>query len=168
MNPSAHAVTALDIVTHTPTWVWFVFAGLVWFSLKRTQDRIVAVPRLLVFPIIVIAIEAYGLAETGLTVATGEGLLLGAVAGAGAGFLLERRNAAARLDDGRLLLKGEWTSLLLVVVIFATRYASAVIANIDPATAAGDSFHFVVALLSAFFALVMLTRTALRLRVAFA
>ena len=61
MNPSAHAVTALDIVTHTPTWVWFVFAGLVWFSLKRTQDRIVAVPRLLIFPLIVNAIEAYGL-----------------------------------------------------------------------------------------------------------
>ena len=65
-------------------------------------------------------------------------------------------------------LAGEWTSLAVIVVIFLSRYVTTVIGTVDPATAAGDGFHFVTALLSGFFSVMMLVRTGLRLRVALA
>ena len=97
-----------------------------------------------------------------------EGLLLGALTGVYAAFVLEKRNGAIKLPDGRVRLAGEWTSLAVIVAIFLSRYVTTVIGTVDPAAAAGDGFHFVTALLSGFFSVMMLVRTGLRLRVALA
>jgi hypothetical protein len=168
LHQTAHAISALDIVTHTPAWVWFVLAGLVWLGLGRTRDRIVGVRRLIVLPLLITALEISSLIETGLTAVALAGLALGAAAGIATGCLLERRNTAERCGDGRLMIRGEWASLVLVVVIFATRYVTAVISTIDAAAAASAGFQFATALLSGLFALIMLTRAALRLHVAYA
>jgi len=81
---------------------------------------------------------------------------------------LERRHGATRLDRGRVRLPGEWTSLVVVLVVFLTRYAKAVIANVDPALTVSDGFEFTSAAVSGFFAAMLLSRAVMRLRVAFA
>ena len=56
----------------------------------------------------------------------------------------------------------------MVLVVFLTRYAKVVIANIDPSLTVSDGFEFTSAAVSGFFAAMLLSRTLMRLRVAFA
>ena len=55
-----------------------------------------------------------------------------------------------------------------MLVVFATRYAKVVIANIDPALTVSDSFEFASAAVSGFFATMLLSRAIMRLRTALA
>jgi len=158
----------LDILTHTPGWVWGALLLVLVIGVRRMQDRDVTVSRLVVFPLIVAGLALSGLASAGFGAATLEGFVLGMVAGGAAGVALERRNAAVRLADGRLRIKGELTSLLVILAIFASHYVASVIGAIDPATAASGGFQLVTALVSGFFCTMMLVRTGLRLRVAMA
>jgi len=158
----------LDILTHTPSWVWAVLVLVIWIGLRRTRDRDVSPSRLVLFPLIIAALAVSNMAGSGFGAATLEGLLLGALTGVYAAFVLEKRNGAIKLPDGRVRLAGEWTSLAVIVAIFLSRYVTTVIGTVYPATAAGDGFHFVTALLSGFFSVMMLVRTGLRLRVALA
>jgi len=156
------------ILANTPLWVWAVLLVIVLMGLRRTRDRIVTAPRLAIMPLIIL-----GLAVSNLAVATADatgmiGALIGLVAGIGAGLSIEARAGAERVSPGVLKLKGEWVSFVTVLAIFLVRYVSTVISTVDPATAAGAPYHFVTALLSAFFAALTLTRTGLRLRLAYA
>ena len=165
---AVEGVSVLSIVEHTPAWAWLVLAGLIWLGLARTRDRDVGLRGLILFPLIITALAVYSLAGSGLAAAIAAGLGVGALLGLAAGIFLERRNGATRLERGRLRLKGEWTSLIVVLVVFLTRYAKAVLTNIDPALTVSDGFQFTTAALSGFFAVMILSRTVMRLRVAFA
>ena len=118
---AAEGVSVLSIVGHTPAWVWLVLAGLVWLGLARARDREVGLSGLIVFPLIITVLAVYNLAGSGLAAAIVGGLGVGALLGLAAGIFLERRNGATRLERGRLRLKGEWTSLIVVLVVFLTR-----------------------------------------------
>lgn len=156
----------LDIITHTPFWVWAALVAVVWLGLRRTQDRDVTVSRLALFPLIVALLAVSNLAGAGLGPATLEGFGLGLLAGGFAAVALERRNAAQRLPDGRLRIRGEWSALAVVLAIFVTRYGATVAGIVDPAMAASGGFRFATGLVSGFFCALMLVRTGLRLRVA--
>jgi hypothetical protein len=162
-------VSVLSIIEHTPAWVWLVFAGLIWIGLGRTRDREVGLRGLILFPSIIIASSIYNnLLGSGLVAAMIAGLGVGALLGLAAGIALERHFGAIRLDRGRLRLKGEWTPLVIVLIVFLTRYVRIVLINIDPAFTLTDGFEFTTAALSGFFAVMMLSRTIMRLRIALA
>ena len=163
-----HTVSAIDVVTHTPFWVWAALVVVVWFGLRRARARDVTVSRLVLFPLVVAVVAISGLLSSGLGAASLEGFALGAIAGGVLAAGLERRKSAQLLPDGRLHIPAEWTSVAVVLAIFATRYAATVISLTDPVTAAGDGFHFAVALGSGVFCALMLVRTGLRLRTAWA
>lgn len=160
--------SVFDIIAHTPTWVWAALVLVIWLGFRRAQDREVTTSRLVLFPLIVVVLALSGLVHAGMGPATLEGFGVGVLAGGFAGVALDRRNAAVRLASGRLFLKGEWTSLAVVVAIFVSRYVTTVVSTLDPATAAGGAFQFVTALVSGFFCAMMVVRTGLRLRVAMA
>jgi len=96
------------------------------------------------------------------------GLGIGIVVGTSAGLTLESRAGTTQVSRGVVHLKGDWISLLVLLAIFAMRYATTVVSIAAPAIAASDAYHFVTALLSGFFAFLTLSRTGLRLRVAYA
>ena len=165
---AVEGLSVLSIIGHTPAWVWLVLAGLIWLGLARARDREVGLPGLILFPLIITALAIYNLAGSGLAAAIVAGLGVGALLGLAAGIFLERRNGATRLDRGRLRLKGEWISLILVLAVFLTHYAKAVVSNIDPALALSDGFEFTSGALSGLLAAMLLSRTVMRLRVALA
>ena len=165
---AVEGLSVVSIIGHTPAWVWLVLAGLIWLGLARTREREVGLRGLILFPLIITALAVYNLIGSGLAAAIVAGLGVGALLGLAAGIFLERRNGATQLERGRLRLKGEWTSLIIVLVVFLTRYAKAVLTNIDPALTLSDGFEFTTAALSGFFAVMILSRTVMRLRVAFA
>lgn len=157
--------TVVEIVTHTPLWVWFVLLALVWRGLASVQPTEVGLPRLVLLPLILIALSAYTVLAGGISSAVVSGLAVGALGGVAAGLTLERRNPATAIGNGRLRLAGEWTPLVVVLAIFLSRYIRSVAAIMAPALAASAPFLILMSAISAFFSLMLLTRTVLRLRV---
>lgn len=152
----------LEIVAHTPLWVWPVLALVLALGIARTRDRTTGLAGILVMPAIMALIAADGLLHQPARVVPA--VLVGLAPGAAAGWTMEREGATERLPDGRIRVRGEWSSLLLILAIVAFRYASGVVAATAPAFAHGAVWPLVSALVSAFLAALFIARTAARLR----
>lgn len=161
-------MSPLSILTHTPFWVWPVLALIIVIGLKRTRDRTVSAPRLVLMPLIILGLAGWNLAALGGSLTAMAGLGIGIVVGTSAGLSLESRAGTTQVSRGVVHLKGDWISLLVLLAIFAMRYATTVVSITAPAIGTSDAYHFVTALLSGFFAFLTLSRTGLRLRVAYA
>lgn len=159
------APTIVAILTHTPLWVWAIFAFVLFMAYQRTRDRVVQVWRLLLFPAIMILVAVSGMIGAGLGGLPA--ILAGLVIGGVTGWLMEREGATRRLAGGRLWLRGEWWSLVQVALILAVRYATAVIAAAYPALAADPVVHLTTLFASSLLSAMVLGRTLARLRVFF-
>jgi len=156
------------IITHTPFWVWLALAAIIVIGLKRTQDRTVSSSRLVLMPLIILGLAVWNLSSISGSLLALVGLGLGIVAGTSAGLAIESRAGTTQVSRGVVHLKGDWISFVVLLAIFLMRYVTTVVSVTAPTLAGADSFHFVTALLSGFFAFLTLSRTGLRLRVAYA
>ncbi len=156
----------LAIVAHTPVWVWAVLLLVLYLGFQRTRDRTTSIGRLLLLPgvMAILALSNLVSADWSAAPAIAVGIAVGVVGG----FLLEREGATRRLPDGRVWLRGEWASMLQVLVVFAVRYASAVVAAVNPDLAASPSWHLGTAFVSAGLAALFVARTTARLRAYYA
>ena len=50
----------LEIITHTPTWVWGIFALLLWLGLSQSVDRQVTLRRVILLPIAMTGLSLHG------------------------------------------------------------------------------------------------------------
>jgi hypothetical protein len=162
-EPSSGAYL-VAIVSHTPLWVWAVLAGLIWLGVKRTQPREVGLSGLVVLPLVLVMLSLFNLATSGQPFQCLAGAGIGALLGLASGLALERRYAATPLGNGRLLLRGEWSSLVLVLAVFIVHYVGNVLAVTDPELTHSDGFALVTGGLSGMFAAMLICRTVLRLR----
>ena len=153
----------LDILTHTPLWVWAVFAVVIFLGFTRTRDRTVSLWRLLLMPVALVVVSLSGLMGAGL--AALPAILVGFAIGGVAGWLLERDGASRRVAGGRLWLRGEWISLLQVLVILVFRYCTSVASILNPTLATDPAWHLVTAFVSSLLGALFVGRTAARLRV---
>ena len=157
--------TILAVLTHTPIWVWAVFALIIFLGYQRTRDRTVQLWRLLLLPMIMILLAVSGIAGAGLGALPA--ILVGVAIGGVTGWLLERDGATRRLSDGRLWLRGEWWSLVQVVLIFVVRYLINVVAAVNPVLAGDVTFHLATVFISSLLSAMVLGRMLARLRVYF-
>ena len=109
--------TIATVVIHTPIWVWVLYALLLFLGFQRTRDSTVSLLRVLILPLVVtgLAISSFIIAGPNAL----PGMLLGLAVGGTAGWLLEPQDATRRLADGRVWLRGEWWSLVQIVVVLA-------------------------------------------------
>jgi len=155
----------LAILTHTPIYVWAIFALILFLGYQRTRDRTVSLWRLLLLPLILGVVAVSGFAGAGLS--TIPAVVVGLAIGGVAGWLLERDGATRRLPAGRLWVRGEWWSLVQIVLIFGFRYSIAVSAAVDPTLATDPTWHLATVFVSSLLTALILGRTAARLRVYF-
>ena len=155
----------IGILTHTPLYVWAIFALIVFMGFQRTRDRTIQVWRLFIFPVLMIVTAVSGMIGAGLSVLPA--ILAGLAVGGVSGWLLERDGATRRLADGRLWLRGEWWSFVQVLLIFGFRYSLAVVTAINPTLVADPTVHLVTAFVSSLLSAMILGRTLARLRVYF-
>jgi hypothetical protein len=126
----------LDILTHTPTAVWAVLAGLVLVGLRQTRTQTLSATRVWIVPAVVGAASLAG-ALRGFAGA-GE-LLTGAcwAVGAALGFASNRSlDLPRRVDanaDGSFTIAGSIAPLLLLVGVFMLRYVVNVALAVQPA-----------------------------------
>lgn len=154
-----HMPGVVDILSHTPLWVWPLILYGLFIGWSRTRDRVVSPSRLLVLPVLVTGLALYNLVASGISATALIGFACGAVAGAFAGTAMARRRPARLLSDGRLALQGDWLPLALIIAIIVVRYAKGIALGVDPALAQETGFVLASAVLSGFLAAMMIARS---------
>jgi hypothetical protein len=119
--------------------------------------------RELILPVVATLLLISSLIGAGLSGLSG--MLVALAVDGSVGWRLEPGGNARRLGDGRLWVRGEWTSFVQIVLVLVFRYVTSVAAAMNPVLAQDALWHtsilFVATLLSASF----LGRAAARLRV---
>ena len=90
----------IGILTHTPLYVWAIFALIAFLGYQRTKDRTVQLWRLLLLPVIMVVLSVSGMIGAGASVLPA--ILAGIAVGGISGWLLEREGATRRLPGGRV------------------------------------------------------------------
>lgn len=122
---------AWQILTHTPLWVFPLFAYLVWLGIKAMQPRTVTIWRSLIVPAVFIV---WGLSR--LFSSRDVAAPLAAWLGAAAALLVVGLLTARPLDldhtTGEIKHPGSVVPLIRNITVFALQYSVAVIAAVDP------------------------------------
>lgn len=126
------AVIIVEIIRHTPSWVWAVLAAITLLGAWQLRDLRVSRTRLLLLPL---GLGAYALVS--VSGAFGAAAVSAWLAGVALAFALNRLlrwpRDVEQSADGRFLLRGSVWPLLLMWSIFALRYAAAVTFVFHPA-----------------------------------
>ena len=135
----------LDIIRHTPFWVWAVLAKLVALGLWQTQARQIGRLRLALLPLlplVMIGLSFGGVLSSfgGLAVALG-----GWGAGVGGALAFGRnamvaQGATRSPQTGLLHLPGSWLPLGLMLALFAVKYVAGASLALHPALATDAVF----------------------------
>ena len=124
----------IDIVSHTPIWIWAVLAYVVTMTLRATRERTAGLVRLLAVPAIFIVWGLSGML-TRHTISLGLGLDWLAAACVGAALVsLVGRPVVLAVDRERsqVTLAGSWSPFVRVTAIFTAKYALGVTMAVRP------------------------------------
>ncbi|CAJ0789561.1 hypothetical protein LMG7141_02244 [Ralstonia condita] len=150
-----------SIVSHTPAWVFVVFAGLIALGLRQTRPRIVSRRRLIVLPLLIAAYSFYGVALASHGSALALAVWLAAVCAA---FLLTRvsppRGAESQAAD-TVRIPGSWVPMVAIVGLFGARYAYNVMLAIHPDIMQSGGFMVLFSALFGFLGGLLISRSVL-------
>jgi hypothetical protein len=122
-----------QIIVKTPTYVWAILAFLVFRGVVVARDRDITLTRMLIIPIVMLALSLQGMA----TKFGADALAWSAwVAATGAVMLQRWTFGAGRVSagtaPGSVRLRGSWAPLVLMLAIFLVNYVVAVLLVIRP------------------------------------
>ena len=131
----------LDILEHTPVWVWIVLGALILLGLQQSRTRDVSIARATILPVIMIVLSlsgvvgAFGHVPLALVAwAAGVGLSL-----TFAGSAVAVRGASRSTRPGHLRIPGSFIPVVLIIAVFITRYTAGVALAINPSLAANTA-----------------------------
>jgi hypothetical protein len=150
-----------QIVSHTPVYVWALLAFLIYRGWLASQDRETSLRKVALIPLVMVGLSLTSINGNG---PLGDGVwalwALGAVASAAAIWQFSRREIMVNRAAGTVLQRGSWMPLVLMVAIFVTKYAVAVMSAMHPELQHSVPFAASVALLYGVFNGVFLGRLA--------
>jgi hypothetical protein len=125
----------IDILRHTPAWVWLLLAALLALGVSQLRTRRVSRRRLWVLPVVLCSL---GVSATAMSFRPATPALAAWATALAAGVMLGRRlrppaDACWDTTGRTLLLPGSAGPLLLMIAIFTLRYASGVALALHPA-----------------------------------
>lgn len=155
----------MQIISHTPTWVFVLLAVLLALGLSQLLTRTASLKRITILPIAML-----GLAISGVVSAFGHGsdgasaLGIWAVCAMAAGALLFFRplpeGTRYAPDQRQFTLPGSAVPLALIMGIFCTKYAVGVALGMHPELAQSSNFALGVSALYGVFSGVFAARAA--------
>ena len=133
-----------QIISHTPLWVWALLAFLVYRGVIASSDREVALSKLFIVPIVMLALSIYGIAGSFGTNAAIAGIWLGAaiLGGVLSWSLVKPFSLTPHPDRNRLFVRGSWTPLTIMMGIFLTKYSVGITLAMHPEIARSTEFVF--------------------------
>jgi hypothetical protein len=142
-----------QIIIHTPLWVWAMLAFLVYRGWAATADRESPLLKVALIPLLLLALSLHGL--YGQSHADAPALTAAALAALGCGVLswtvAGRAGIVAHPARGTVWLRGSWLPLLMMVSIFAVKYAVAVLQALHSTYVQGAVFTLAISLLYGLF-----------------
>ncbi len=123
----------VDIVLHTPLWVWPLFALVLWLGWWARRPRTLRPIRLAILPLVGLGMTVAGALQSAMPGVTMGGWLVGLLLSLPVGHAIGRRRAVAWQEDGRLWIAGGWFALAFALAIFVVRYALGVTFGVWPA-----------------------------------
>lgn len=113
----------IQVIVHTPVWVWPLFVALVYFGYKCSKTRQIRVRTLFLVPALYLFLSVRPLIEAGGALP----LISAWLGGAGLGVLIgwvTNEKAAVKLNYEVKMVEipGEWMTLSLMMAFFAVRY----------------------------------------------
>ena len=128
----------IQIITHTPIWVWAVFVLLLWLGFKQSLPSTPGIKRITLIPLAMLGLSLYGLVSVfGLTGTLLTAWVCPAVLAA---FITVQQPAIQYTKYNpwtqRFELPGSWVPLVLMMGIFITKYGVGITAVMRP-----DALH---------------------------
>jgi hypothetical protein len=124
----------VEIVSHTPLWVWGILAAITLFGLHQMRDHEIPRARLLLAPLGLGGYSLWG-ASAVFGIDAAAAWLAGMALALALNHKLQWPRVIGVAGNGRFALKGSPWPLLLMWTIFAMRYALAVKLVFQPALA---------------------------------
>tara|TARA_A100001037_G_scaffold303427_1_gene337411 strand:+ start:1872 stop:2417 length:546 start_codon:yes stop_codon:yes gene_type:complete len=113
----------LKIVVYVPSWIWPLLAVLLWIGLRAGHTRMVRVWQIWILPITIFIVSLTTIVSINLNTASLFSWLFGILAGCGLGWGFHQdENLRADRKHGLLQIKGEWKTLILIIVVFVYQY----------------------------------------------
>lgn len=118
----------IEILRHTPAWVFGLFFVLLVTGYRQTKDRRMRRGVLAVLPAAMFALSFYGVASgLGMSTAALGAWIVGIGVAVALGVISRwPRRAAFSKNENAFFVPGSWMPLLLMMLIFFTKYAVAV------------------------------------------
>jgi hypothetical protein len=142
-----------QILSHTPLYVWALLAFLVYRGVLASKERAVDIRKSCILPAAMLLLALFGLQAAGGL--GGLTLLLWLAGGAvGAALVWRLADPAALVADaqrGVIVQRGSWAPLAMMLLVFATKYAVAVMLAMQPALRQLPSFVLTICLLYGLF-----------------
>lgn len=132
--PRNDAIMWIQIITHTPLWVWGLLTALLALGLWQRRERRVRPFQLLLLPAMLMALGLWSMAPGFVAQPVCALIWVMAVAAScWLGLQLPRPQAARWLADvGQLQLPGSWVPMVIIISIFSLRYATGVSLALNP------------------------------------
>lgn len=123
----------IQILTHTPLFVWAILAFLIFRGVYAMRDREMGFNKLFILPVVMLVLSLSDIAgKFGL----GGAAMAAWAAGAAFSGLLVWKFTAGRIAPGsahgNVLVRGSWKPLALMMGVFFTKYVTAVTLAILP------------------------------------
>jgi hypothetical protein len=138
----------VQILTHTPVFVWALLAGLLALGLMQARTRRVGLGRAVTLPVLFLGLGLWSLLPGISALPAVAAVWLVALAlGTAAGRRTPQAPGTAWLAEERhFLMPGSWIPMAFIVLIFALRYSSSVALALHPEWRASFSVQAPLAL----------------------
>lgn len=122
-----------NAINGTPWWVWVLFIYILMLGIKAKRARVVPLYKILVLPILFVLLSLHTLLEVPLTRVNFSGYFFPALLGLCLGFWQIWR-LHIKVDKKRKLLHipGSWVTLILVLIVFSSKYYFEYTETINP------------------------------------
>ena len=123
----------IQILSHTPLYVWAILAFLVWRGVAELRGREIAVARLFVLPLVMLALSLHDIALKFGPDATALTAWMAAFAAAALpAWRFGRMRLTPGAAPGRVRVAGSALPLVLMLSIFAVKYVTSVLLAVRP------------------------------------
>ncbi len=123
-----------QILSNTPLWVWAILAFLIYRGIRAASDRETPFNRLFIIPLAMLGLSLQGIVSifgASLAAALNWTVFLSAATLLAWRFF-DPAKVIVRVDRGAIFQQGSWMPLALMMGIFFTKYAVAIMLALKP------------------------------------
>ena len=125
--------TLLQIVIHTPLWVWPILLLVLLLGLRGLRPATMPPARLAILPLVGFGVSLAGIVQSQQPAIASAGWSVALLVALPLGYGIGSRRAVRLVGDGRIEIAGGWFALVFSLSIFVVRYAQGVLFGMLPA-----------------------------------